>query len=188
MLLKVDALLNRIFNGTASRRPRLRKYHTPACEALESRALLSADTVVVSAVVCENCDTSVQSEHAELHEAAHVEELHTHDGIIDVGDLPGGIIDIGDLPDGLKIIDIGDLPDGIIDVGDLPGGIIDVGDLPDGLKIIDIGDLPGGIIDVGDLPGGIIDVGDLPDGVVESANSASGIIDIGDLPDGILSL
>lgn len=32
-----------------------------------------------------------------------------------------------------RIIDVGDLPDGIIDVGDLPDGIIDIGDLPDGL-------------------------------------------------------
>lgn len=36
-----------------------------------------------------------------------------------------------------KIIDVGDLPDGIIDVGDLPDGIIDVGDLPDGVRGFD---------------------------------------------------
>ncbi len=171
MLLKVGRLLQTIFRGDRSRRSGRRTNGRLCGEALEPRALLSADIGLVPAVVCVDGDPSMQIEHVDVAETDHVANSHPQNGIIDVGDLPDGIIDVGDLPGG--IIDVGDLPDGIIDVGDLPDGIIDVGDLPDG--IIDVGDLPGGIIDVGDLPDGIIDVGDLP----------GAIIDVGDLPDGL---
>lgn len=50
-----------------------------------------------------------------------------------------------------RIIDVGDLPDGVSQRSQPSEGIIDVGDLPDGLapssteKIIDVGDLPDGV-------------------------------------------
>jgi Ca2+-binding EF-hand superfamily protein len=96
-----------------------------------------------------------------------------------------------------KIIDVGDLPDGMTaDNAGLGEKIIDVGDLPDGMtadnaglgeKIIDVGDLPDGMTaDNAGLGEKIIDVGDLPDGIrAEGGRPNEGIIDVGDLPGGV---
>ena len=130
-MLNYRSLLRNIVNRkNKNKRTTRRNNRRLACEALEQRALLAGDLAVMPTDTCVEGEPPLQVELAEAPESEPVEAGYEN---TDPNML--GIVNVGDLPDG----------DAIIDVGDLPGGIIDIGDLPDGVRIIDVGDLPDGL-------------------------------------------